>query len=88
MALSFRSSRNGYGSLSIALHWLMLVLIVATYAMMDLKSMYPKGSPERETMAFWHFTLGLTVFCLVWIRVWARYWSTCSRCSVSPLRKT
>jgi len=72
VALSFRSNRIGYGSLSISLHWLMLVLIVATYALMDLKSMYLKGSPERETMAFWHFTLGLTVFCLVWFRIWAR----------------
>ena len=50
----------------------MLILIVATYATMDLKSMYPRGSAGRDALAFWHFSLGLTVLCLVWVRIVAR----------------
>jgi cytochrome b561 len=57
---------------SIALHWLMLVLIVAVYAAMDLKSIFPKGSPGREAMATWHYMLGLSVFFLVWVRALMR----------------
>jgi cytochrome b561 len=50
----------------------MLLLIIATYATMDLKSIYPKGSASRETLAIWHYMLGLTAFCFVWFRLWAR----------------
>lgn len=72
MALNFRSNRTSYGLLSIFLHWLMLILILAAYAMMDFKTLFPKGSPPRELMAVSHYMLGLTVFCLVWLRLWAR----------------
>lgn len=61
-----------YGTLSIALHWLMLVLIVAVYAAMELREIFPKGSDPREAMKAWHFTLGLTVFALLWVRIVAR----------------
>jgi cytochrome b561 len=72
MKHSWKSTKDGYGLLSISLHWLMLLLIVATYAMMDLKTMYPRGSHPREVMAAWHFMLGFSVFGLVWVRLWAR----------------
>jgi cytochrome b561 len=72
VALNFKNDKTGYGMLSISLHWLVLVLMIATYAMMDLKTLYPKGSPERDTMAFLHFSFGFTVFFLAWIRLWAR----------------
>lgn len=62
----------GYSTPSVALHWLMLALIVATYAMMDLKGIYPRGSHGRELMAAWHYMFGMTVFALVWFRLVAR----------------
>lgn len=58
-----------YGSLSIWLHWLMLVLIIAVYTCIDLREYYPKGSYTREALKTWHFMLGLSVFVLVWIRL-------------------
>jgi cytochrome b561 len=66
------NTSTGYGSLSVALHWLMFLLIVATFAMMELKGIYPRGSHGREIMAAWHFMLGMTVFALVWLRLVAR----------------
>lgn len=64
------SSRfNGW---SIALHWLMAALLVATAATMELRGMYPKGSDARELMKTAHYTLGVTVFALVWLRLLAR----------------
>jgi cytochrome b561 len=61
-----------YGSAQIALHWLMLLLIVAVYACIELRGLYPKGSAIREGLKSWHFALGLVVFGLVWLRLAAR----------------
>ncbi len=58
-----------YGGLSIALHWLMLVLLAAVYALIELRGMFPKDSVERNLMKDLHFMLGLTVFVLVWLRL-------------------
>lgn len=65
-------SPGRYSDISIALHWLMLLLFVAVYATIELRELYPKGSDPREALKGWHFTLGLTVFALVWIRIVAR----------------
>ena len=61
-----------YGKLSIALHWLMLILIAGVYACIELKGNFPKGSDTRELLKQWHFMLGLAVFALVWLRLLAR----------------
>ena len=63
---------DGYSSLSVSLHWVMLALIFAAYALMNLKGMFPSGSHEREMMANWHYTFGLSVLILVCVRIWAR----------------
>lgn len=64
--------RTTYGKLSIALHWLMLALLAAVYAAILLRENYPRGSEIREAFKAWHFTLGLSVFVLVWLRIVAR----------------
>jgi len=61
-----------YGRLSISLHWLTLALLIAVYACIELREMYPRGSDPREALKTWHFMLGLTVFVLVWVRLAAR----------------
>ena len=61
-----------YSRLSIALHWLMLVLLAAVYACIELREYYPRGSDIREGLKTWHFMLGLSVFVLVWTRLVAR----------------
>ena len=58
-----------YGGLSITLHWLMLVLLAAVYALIELRGLFPKDSVERNLMKDLHFMLGLTVFVLVWLRL-------------------
>ncbi|MBU0689576.1 MAG: cytochrome b [Gammaproteobacteria bacterium] len=61
-----------YGSLSIGLHWLMLLLFVAVYGSIELRELFEKGSDPREMLKSWHFMLGITVFILVWLRIAAR----------------
>jgi cytochrome b561 len=70
--MSWKNDERRYGSLSIALHWLMLVLLIGVYACIELKGNFPKGSEPRELLKQWHFMLGLSVFALVWLRLLAR----------------
>ncbi|ESS71566.1 cation-transporting ATPase Pma1 [Methyloglobulus morosus KoM1] len=67
--MQWRNSTERYGSLSIGLHWLMLLLLVAVYACIELRGFFPKGSDLREALKTWHFMLGLFVFVLVWLRL-------------------
>lgn len=61
-----------YTPASIGLHWLMLLLLAAVYACIELRELFPKGSPTREAFKSWHFALGLTVLALVALRLLAR----------------
>ncbi|MEQ1814042.1 MAG: cytochrome b [Candidatus Nitrotoga sp.] len=70
--MNWNSTKIRYGWLLITIHWLMLLLIAAAYTTMEFKSIFPKGSPARETMAIWHYMLGLSVFFLVWLRLLVR----------------
>lgn len=63
--MNIKAETARYGRLSIGLHWLMLLLIAAVYATIELKGNFPKGSEPRELLKHWHFMLGLTVFGLV-----------------------
>ena len=67
-----QSNSARYSTPSIILHWLMLLLLVAVYAAIELREIYPKGSVPREALKTWHFMLGISVFGLVWLRVAAR----------------
>lgn len=67
-----RQGQARYNGLSMSLHWIMLALLAAVYACMELREFYPKGSDIREGMKSWHFMLGLTVLAFVLIRVVVR----------------
>lgn len=67
--MAYLNTKERYGSLSIALHWFMLLLIAAVYAAVEFHDSYPKGDPMRKLLMTWHFQLGLTVFVLVVLRL-------------------
>lgn len=71
-AMTLKVAGNRYHALIIAGHWLTLALLVAVYALILLRELYPKGSDPREAMKMWHFMLGLTVFGVVGIRLLLR----------------
>ena len=66
--MHWRNTRDHYGSAAIGLHWLMLLILVAVYASIEMRTFFPKGSDPRELMKLWHFMLGLSVLTLVSIR--------------------
>jgi len=82
MALSWKNTSTGYGWLSILIHWLMMILIVAAYVTMNLKSSFPKGSPSRDAVVSLHYMLGLSVLCFVWLRIGARI--ACTSPAIQP----
>jgi cytochrome b561 len=71
--MSWRNTANRYGSLSIGIHWFMLLLFIAVYACIELREMFPKGSDPREALKTWHYMLGMLVLVLVWLRIAARF---------------
>lgn len=77
-------SAERYGSLSIGLHWLMLLLLVAVYACIELREFFPKGSEPREALKAWHFMLGLSVLALVGVRLMARFMLPAPRIEPAP----
>ena len=67
--MSLRTAHERYGSVQIALHWTMLLLIAAVYACIELRTGFPKGSAVREALKAWHFMLGMAVLILATIRI-------------------
>jgi len=68
-AMNWRNTDGRYGSLSVGLHWLMLLVIAAVYACIELRGNFPKGSDIREGLKTWHFMLGLSILVLVLVRL-------------------
>lgn len=64
-----RDTRNRYHPLTIGMHWLTLILLVAVYALIEMRDIYPKGSDARDVMKAWHFMFGMTVFGIVFLRL-------------------
>lgn len=67
------SQLTKFNPILIALHWAMLLLIVAVYIFMEFRGIFPKGSEPREFMKALHFMLGMSVFFLVLLRVVVRF---------------
>lgn len=61
-----------YHPASIVLHWLMFVLVALAYAFVELRELFPRGTPERSFMRQAHFSFGLSVLGLVGLRLWMR----------------
>jgi len=70
--MNLLNTKKRYGWLSMGLHWLMLVLLIAVYTCILLADNFPKGSDTQVQLKTWHFMLGLTVFVLVWVRLIAK----------------
>ena len=54
------------------LHWLMALLILAAYLLIEQRGIFPRGSAERTAMVQGHFWVGISVFLLVWWRLVGR----------------
>lgn len=67
---------KNFNLIIVVMHWFMLLLIIAVYAFMEFREIFPKGSEPREFMKALHFMLGMSVFFLVLIRLVVRFSTT------------
>jgi len=70
--MSLKNTENHYGSLSIKMHWFMFILIAATFAFIECRVFFEKGTETRDLFKMWHFMLGLLVLAMVLIRICLR----------------
>ena len=54
---------------SIAMHWLMVLVFIGVFVAVNLIDVFPKGSDSRQLAKSMHFSLGLLVFGLFWLRI-------------------
>ena len=76
--LSWRNSmsRSEYTPVQKFLHWTVFVLVLCAYLITFGEDFYSRGSPERMTVWWLHFSLGLSLLAFVIWRLLARATST------------
>lgn len=68
--MSFRNTKSSWGSLSKALHWLVVVLIITQWAIAERTEGLPLGMAKISALA-WHKSFGITILMLAVVRlVW------------------
>lgn len=58
-----------YAPITIGIHWLTVILMIAIYASIELHEAIPRGNPLRGAMEHWHIYLGFTVLLLAIVRL-------------------
>jgi cytochrome b561 len=51
------------------MHWLVVLVFIGIYVAVNLIDVFPKGSDNRQFAKNMHFSLGLLIFGLFWLRV-------------------
>jgi hypothetical protein len=58
------TKQQRYATLSIILHWIMFLLLVAKFSRIEIRDIYLKGSETKDTLKTGHFMVGLSVFVI------------------------
>lgn len=66
------NTTSKYPSAVIFMHWMMFLLVIMTYAFIEFRELFPKGTDPRNLMKLIHFSLGFTVFLSVLLRIYFR----------------
>lgn len=66
------TARSRYAPTIRYLHWLMAVLILLAYVLIEQRGLFPRGSSGRVAMMQGHFWAGIAIFLLVWWRLASR----------------
>lgn len=65
-------ARPRYAPVLRRLHWLMALLVLAAYLLIEQRGLFPRGSGGRAAMIQGHFWMGISIFLLAWWRILAR----------------
>ena len=69
ISMNLKNSRERYGTLAIALHWLIVLQLIGVYACINLVDVFPEHSDPQRLLKTWHFLLGLTVLVAALVRL-------------------
>jgi len=68
--MTFRNTTRSWGALTKALHWIIVILIIAQFLIASRAHSLPRGPALIEAWG-WHKSIGMTIFMLAVIRlVW------------------
>lgn len=84
--MKWRNGVDRYAELRVGLHWLMLLLLAAVFATMELRGYFPKGSATREAVKTWHYLLGLSAWLLAAARLLLALLATAAPITPPPPR--
>jgi superoxide oxidase len=73
--MNWKNSTQRYGTVSLALHWVMALLMVGVYASIELHEAYGR-TPTGAMFESWHTLLGLSILLLVILRLGLRLFQT------------
>jgi cytochrome b561 len=65
--------QTSYSPVSIWLHWIMLILLIGSFASIEFRVIFERGSEARDLIKTFHYAFGISVFTLVWMRLIARF---------------
>jgi superoxide oxidase len=77
-------SQQSYSNWMVRLHWLTVLLIVAIYASIEFRSIFEKGTVERDLMKEVHFVLGLSLWFITLARLVIRRFSVIPEIEPAP----
>ena len=66
-------SKTKYHPASIFFHWLVALLVVAAFVVIELKGQFPKGSESRELCKSIHGVIGQLIFIAMALRLIVRF---------------
>jgi cytochrome b561 len=71
--MAWLNHAEGYGGLTKAAHWAIVVLFAAQYASGLVMTRLPEGAAMQDALFNWHKTLGLVALAVASLRLWARH---------------
>lgn len=68
--MRLRNTRLEYGSVAKWLHWGVAVLVLGSYVTMYTRMWFTgRDTPWHGTLAHWHFSIGISIGCLMLLRL-------------------
>src|SRR5690242_10077370 len=66
--MSFRNTTRSWGTLSKALHWIVVILIIGQWFIAERADELPNGLAKLQALA-WHKSFGMTILMLAILRL-------------------
>lgn len=70
--MKWKNTSKAWGGVTQLFHWGMLLILIAQYTVAYAMINLPEGSPQVPVLFTWHKQTGLTLFLLVFLRLWWR----------------